>query len=284
MIVSEIMGGLGNQMFQYACGRALAEKNHTSLELDISWFLDASRQYDLRRFHIQEYICHNENILKLKDSGRLYRIKNRLLNNLKIVDEKKVEKEGYKFPSGINLYLRGYWQSEEYFSKIADALRKEFVLKDDLSENSIRWEQKILETPNSVSVHIRRGDYITSKINRKIYRAIPIEYYYQCLSVLKEKYGNITVFVFSNDIPWVKENLKLDVSMYYVEGNDEEHGYEDMHLMSLCHHNIIANSTFSWWGGWLNRHVDKMVFSPLKWFNIDSYENENLLPNEWIKY
>lgn len=184
-----------------------------------------------------------------------------------------------------NVFLFGYWTSEKYFKDIAAVLREELALKEPLSENTKRWKKIIESEKMPVSLHIRRGDYVQKDINRKIYVQLPVSYYHKAVDLIKEYNDISSLFVFSNDIPWCKEQFKFDVPVYYVEGNDDDHGYEDMYLMSLCRHNVAANSTFSWWGAWLNRNKDKMVICPQRYFNSYSRwrDSTDIWPENWIK-
>lgn len=217
---------------------------------------------------------------------QLAMVKYKYLDNINVYFEKKAAfDQDVLNVTGKDIFLSGYWGSEKYFKNIQSIIRKEFTLKESLSPGSKQWEEKIKSAVKSVSIHVRRGDYINTEINRKIYAVVPPEYYYKCIEMLKQKYNDLSVFVFSNDIAWCRENLRFDLPMEFVEGNDEDHGYEDMHLMSLCKHNIIANSTFSWWGAWLNSNPEKMVFYPEKFFNIKDKWHDTIdgYPDDWIK-
>lgn len=183
-------------------------------------------------------------------------------------------------------FFIGYWSSPKYFDSIKDVLKRDFQCKVPLSEHTQQWKKRITEDSNvTVSLHIRRGDYLESAINRKIYKIMSIPYYQECINRLKNEYPNISMYIFSNDMAWAKENLDFDgVQVFFVEGNDEDHGYEDMILMWECTHHVIANSTFSWWGAYLSRQNGK-VYAPTEWFNIkgDHYDIKDLYPSDWIK-
>ena len=179
-----------------------------------------------------------------------------------------------------DVYVHGFFCSEKYFKNIEDEIRNDFVLKEPLSYNSRLWEKKIHSEPCSVSLHIRRGDYLLSKNSN--FAILKPELYYRALDELKKSCEISAIFVFSNDIQWCQENFKFDLPVYYVDGNDEDHGYEDMYLMSQCTHNIIANSTFSWWAAWLNPHRNKKVICPRRYYNV-SANTEDLYPAEWIQ-
>ena len=255
MIISYIRGGLGNQLYQYAAGRRLAHKLNTELKLDLTWYeKDNMRPYALNFFNITAAIASPEEIAQVKQRSA----------NLGVEPENAVfMPEVLDYPDDIWLY--GYWQHEEYFADIADILRREFTLKKSLSSTAQRWKEKILAAECSVSMHFRHGDFIYSPLNQKspgFYAIPPMDYYYQCLNTLKCENKNITVFIFSDNLQWTKENLVMDVPIEFVEG-DNLADIEELYLMSICKHNIIANSTFSWWGAWLNRNPDKKVFMPI---------------------
>lgn len=185
-----------------------------------------------------------------------------------------------------DVYLSGYWMSPKYFDDIKDILYSDFLCNVPLTENSNLWKKRILEDElPTVSVHIRRGDYLQSETNRQIYKVMPSKYYLHCLQDLTDKVGNFSIYVFSNDIDWVRKNMDFgNKNVQYVTGNDEDHGYEDMILMWECKHHIIANSTFSWWGAYLSNGNGE-VYAPDEWYCIDGdlYDIHDLYPDEWIK-
>ncbi|MCC6447868.1 MAG: alpha-1,2-fucosyltransferase, partial [Chitinophagaceae bacterium] len=185
-----------------------------------------------------------------------------------------------KTPSDV--YLEGYWQTEKYFKEISDILRKEFTFKIPPSEAN----QRMLDTirlHNSVSIHIRRTDYITDPASSKDMGFCDIPYYKRAVSYLAERVADPHFYVFSDDMNWVRSNFALNFPVTYVDLNNADTNYEDMRLMSSCKHNIIANSTFSWWGAWLNSSEKKIVIAPKKWFNDTSKKSTDLVPENWIK-
>jgi hypothetical protein len=182
-----------------------------------------------------------------------------------------------------DIYLQGYWQSEKYFKDISHIIRREFTLREPLSEASQQIAQKIKTSANSVSLHIRRGDYISNPTTNSVHGVCSLRYYQECVQVLNEKVGDVSLFVFSDDPVWVKENLSYKYSMIFVNHNGVEHAFEDMHLMSLCQHNIIANSSFSWWGAWLNNNPHKVVLAPKHWFRKEDIDTKDLIPDNWIR-
>ncbi|WP_295158960.1 alpha-1,2-fucosyltransferase [Selenomonas sp. AE3005] len=181
-------------------------------------------------------------------------------------------------------WLEGYWASPKYFAEIKDVLLNDFTCKVKLSPNTVAWQNKIInDSLPTVSIHIRRGDYVNSVINQQIFKALPLSYYYCCLNELRKKFGNLSIYVFSNDMEWVQENMDFDdAHVQFVTGNDEDHGFEDMILMWNCDHHIIANSTFSWWGAYLASGAGE-VYAPNDWYLCkgDAYDIRDLYPDEW---
>lgn len=252
MIVVDVKGGLGNQMFQWAYAKQLSIRNNIDIVIDLKSFVNYRHKFSLDKLNL-EYNAFNNNIPNL----------------LGIFDDYIFRHNS--FDDNLNYYLDGYWQSEKYFSEISD------IIRNDFSPNEIQLD-KLNKTPlintNSVSIHIRRTDYVSSNGYHPVQT---IEYYTKALDIIGE-YDYI--FIFSDDIQWCKENLQFK-NMIFMEGFDD---IEDMWLMSLCKHNIIANSSFSWWGAWLNNNPNKKVIAPLNWFGTQANLNtSDIIPEGWIK-
>lgn len=285
MVIVHLKGGLGNQLFQYAAGRRLAHKHNIELKLDVTclkvtdkWLPHGCDQYKLCYFKIQENFATPEEIEYAKNS---------FMGEEADGYNQKFMPEVLDYPD--NVYLDGFLENEHYFADIADIIRREFTLKVPLGTTAQHWREKIFAAECSVSMHIRHGDFCLNDEN--LFAVLPLEYYNECLNHLKQQYKNLTVFVFSDDTQWCKENLRFDVPMEFIEGCKD---YEDLYLMSLCKHNIIANSTFSWWGAWLNQNPDKKVFVPVptaivgtkktyRHFSAERNENSPLETDRWIK-
>ncbi len=285
MICIKIMGGQGNQMYQYALGRYLSLKCNCKLEYEMSYF----KEKDARDFVLDKFSTVGEpsNNLLIKLYGLLPRGKHFLAKFMPIICEKRSRfQPEIKKLIKQNILLSGYWASPKYFNEIKDILYEDFTCKIPLSENTLSWRERIREDRlPTVSVHIRRGDYIKSEINRQIYMTMPLEYYRHCLNELVMQFGKLSIYVFSNDLDWVKDNMYFgDNLVHYVTGNDEHHGYEDMILMWECKHHVIANSTFSWWGAYLSKQSGE-VYAPSEWYNINTekYDIKDLYPIEWKK-
>lgn len=294
MIVVKLMGGLGNQMFQYAFARYLALKNNTSVKTDSSiykthqWAKDeAVRKFELDVFNVSAQEASKDELSFFK-KGKLTKIYHYGVLRLGIRSSKLYIREPYFhfFKRALKAksfcYLDGYWQSEKYFSSIREVLLKDFTLKHELNPSSEEILQKI-KACESVSVHVRKTDYIKGSVNSKIYGEITPQYYLQAMSKVKEKYSNASFFVFSDDSEWFKKNISTDLPVTFVDFNRGDDSYQDLYLMSQCKHNIIANSSFSWWGAWLNTNAQKMVIAPQNWFQKGAHDGKDLIPKSWIK-
>lgn len=268
MIVAKLIGGLGNQLFQYAAACNLAIINNTSLKLDLSEFdLYKLHKYSLHHFNFpQNFITIDE------------------LNMLEEVKEKHYHYDDSFRLIGNNVVLRGYWQSEKYFQEIAPKLNKDFQLKSSISEKSLEISELIKQV-NSVSLHIRRGDYAVGTYSDQILDQLDLAYYFEAIKKLQEVEMDLIFFIFSDDPEWAKDALSIDIPMVFVDNNNADANFEDLCLMSLCKHNIIANSSFSWWGAWLNKNQAKKVFAPKKWFssNARNINDKDLVPESWYK-
>ncbi len=177
------------------------------------------------------------------------------------------------------LYLVGYWHTHTIVEEVADELRSELTLKEPAQGQNLELLNQISQSRNAVSLHVRRGDCRVAATRRV---ALPFEYYFDAISTFKERLVDPTFFVFSDDMPFVKEYLPRDLRAVFVEHNDDFSAHEDMRLMSSCHHHIVANSTFSWWGAWLNPRSDKIVIAPKHWDLTEDSYYPDLLPQTWM--
>lgn len=272
--VVKLKGGLGNQMFQYAFFLALKEKHPLTCYL----FDNEESRY-----------CHNgialddafgvETANKAKWCRRVNRHLPIIFKNACLIEQENALQYDAKYmnPKGFVTIFNGYWQSEKYFSPVAEKVRNAFHFREEkISSRKNKEMADTLRGLETVSVHIRRGDYL----QLTEYHGLCMEsYYHEAMDYMRKKHPNATFVFFSDDIPWVKENIKDD-SAVYVDWNVGKDSWQDMYLMSQCKHNIIANSSFSWWGAWLNGNPDKMVVAPKQWFVISP--NYDILPNDWI--
>lgn len=272
-MIVRLMGGLGNQMFQYAFGRALCLKRQEKLILDTwSYCNDKSRSYELGQYNI------------LKNKGRLFqKAFYNVLWNIKIhfclspVLEKifGMECEHMGF-GGHNInnsskYLVGYWQCTEYFANIRDILINEFKYMGELSKLQ---KQMItdMQSENSIAVHIRRGDYLNVQ---DIYVNLERNYYDAALQYITERAANAKIYIFSDDMEWCKREFADWGNVVFVDEEISSNMHTDFELMKNCRHYIIANSTYSWWAAWLSENDDKLIVAPADWF-CDSMLNERV--------
>lgn len=293
MVVVRIMGGLGNQLFEYAAGRRLAMVNNNSLKLDVSNYETSPRPYRLDRFSIVEDIASDSEVKRLTGRSsrntmparigrRLSRYAQRFQSSQKtsVIKECSTGFHPEVLSAAGDAYLDGYWQSELYFKDIEDVIRKELTLKDT-PDSVNRGAGTAISECESISLHVRRGDYVSNPLFNEVHGICPLDYYHAAIKLLVEKVENPHFFVFSDDLEWTKENLKLDYPAAYMDHNGEEKDYEDLHLMSLCKHHIIANSSFSWWGAWLCSNPNKVVIAPKKWFNDQAKDSDDIVPSSW---
>lgn len=291
MVVVKLLGGLGNQMFQYAAARSVANRLGVELLIDISAF----ESYDLRRYELASFRIHGR-VASLSDvnnigfSNQLPAWILCLLRMMGFLSHPVVYKESsFAFDENIlkvspPIYLDGYWQSEQYFFNLASDLRREFTLNQPLDEvNHKMLEQIQHPSREAVSLHIRRGDYVSNAQTAQFHGLCSLEYYRLAVDYISENVSNPHFFIFSDDLKWVRENLLLNHPMTLVDVNDANHGVFDITLMSSCRHHIIANSSFSWWGAWLNSYVGKIVIAPKRWFADATLDTSDLIPGSWIR-
>lgn len=292
MVITRLSGGLGNQLFQYATGRRLAHVHGAELKMDVSGLGNPAyrtvRHYELAPFGMKQVFATPAEIERFRPRNSMM---SRILN---LVTRKSVQRpesyirEAYyhfdpcilELPDGV--YLDGYWQSERYFADIAETIRKEVAVTTPLVGRNDELAQMI-NGCKAVSLHVRRGDYVTDMVTSKVHGTCGMDYYMRAVEHVASKVGQPVFFLFSDDHEWVRKHLTLSHPMHFVDHNDTEHGYEDMRLMSLCRHHVIANSSFSWWGAWLNPRKDKIVIAPKRWFNTYDANTSDICPDSWIR-
>ena len=290
MIITKIIGGLGNQMFQYAAGRALSLRKGVPLALDVSGFkhYKVHQGFEFQRLFRQEYeIASSVDLFKMigwQSSVAIQRVLSRTpfasLRHPRFIVEPH-----YQYWAGINMlptecYLSGYWQSEKYFDDVIPVIREDFTFRMPLEKKNAELAKHIAQV-NAVSLHVRRGDYVTNPNAAASHGLCSLDYYQSSIRTISDRVDQPHFFIFSDDIAWVKSNLELDFPHYYVDHNHGADSYNDMRLMSLCQHHIVANSSFSWWGAWLNPSATKIVIAPKKWF-VNERDTRDLYPAGWI--
>jgi len=293
VITVQIFGGLGNQMFQYACARSIAIKNDTDVYLDLSRLNEnknnytTKRDYELSVFKIEAQVASEMDLATSKPFCL------RLINALSFkffstgiqTSEYFIEKKfsyNYKILKvTTNSFISGYWQSAKYFESIEHQLRREFDFRSSL--NSLNTSLlKSISLENSISLHIRRADF-AKKYVKNVHGVCSILYYERAIAVITQSVSKPHFFIFSDDIEWARNNLNLNCDFTFVSGNVGNDCVIDMQLMSACKHNIIANSSFSWWGAWLNLNPNKIVIAPKIWFADKKLNDEtiDLIPDTW---
>ena len=282
MVITKIIGGLGNQMFQYAAGRSLALHHNTDLLLDISSFnRDDLRNFELSVFKNNFAIAKPDKIKEITDRSFAGKVRDKFLpaRFRKIYKEPFFHYDKNFFKAAPNAYIKGYWQSEKYFAHVGTAIRNDLAIKPELIEGVKHFGQHLITAP-SVGVHIRRTDY-TSAHTKQYHGIIEKDYYTKAIELMSAKQNNARFYFFSDNINWVKENFNI-AGATFVSNEITKNHIEDLYLMSQCSHNIIANSSFSWWGAWLNNNPDKIVIAPKKWFNKGPKDTYDLYPDNWI--
>ncbi len=286
------MGGLGNQLFQYSAGKSLALKHNTTLKLDLSFLnadpnnLHTKRSLELEAFDLDYEIADESDLKAYQKKDLFSKLVKKcfpfLSNKYRLVNEAQFNFNQDFFSYPKNVYLNGFWQSEKYFKNIREVLLKEIVIRDEMTAQCKEMRDKIRNS-NSVSLHIRRGDYVTNKNASSFHGVLSMEYYSKAIDLLTKEFKDLTFYVFSDDMDWVKSNFKIKNKVEYIDFNTGEKNCFDLYLMSLCKHNIIANSSFSWWGAWLNKNEDQKVIAPEKWFLSEDVNTSDLIPDTWIK-
>ena len=305
-LIVKLMGGLGNQLFQYAIGRAISENNNMELVLDnkTSYKNDKyKRVYSLNNFKIKARLISREEIKRIlwkHNFERVSRVIERrlgintfinyfrinLFSHYLIIKEKSLsfDREILNISKNKDIYLNGYWGSEKYFYDIKSILQEELSVKYNPNEQNQIIIDKISNC-ESISVHIRRGDFANHTTSKNLHGVCSLGYYKKAMLELLRRVKTPHYFIFSDDPVWAKTNLKLDFPTTFITVNKSSTDYEDLRLMSYCEHNIIANSTFSWWGAWLSERGGKKVIAPSTSFQHGkmAWGFDGLLPDDWIK-
>ncbi|GAB3649052.1 alpha-1,2-fucosyltransferase [Ramlibacter alkalitolerans] len=285
MIVSRLIGGLGNQMFQYAAGRALALRRGAPLRIDRRAFAEyKTHAFGLDSFRAELVDAPADQLPGAVNESRLNRLLRPFMRTpLRLVTERAFtfDPEIASLPDGV--YLDGYWQSEKYFAHCAEAIRQDFTVRHAPSAENARWLERIAATP-SVSLHVRRGDYVTNPSANAVHGTCDLGYYRRAVEHVRQALGTEPVlFVFSDDPDWVAANLRLGCEMHLVRNNDAATNYEDLRLMSACRHHVIANSSFSWWGAWLDARPGAITVAPQRWFAAGTPDARDLVPERWVR-
>ncbi|MCD4747891.1 MAG: alpha-1,2-fucosyltransferase [Thermoanaerobaculales bacterium] len=287
MIVAGLTGGLGNQLFEYALARRISHDRGLPLKLDITGFdIYRLHAYSLQNFSIRQEFADPAEVSRLKSIGRRHFLTRRIQKLLPINRRTWIVERQFKFDPLIlrttrrQLYLQGYWQSEEYFKDIRPILLRELMVTTEPDAVNREFAARISEL-QAVSLHIRRGDYVTNSTTAKVHGVMPLNYYHHAVREISDLVPNPHFFIFSDDPPWARDHLALELPFTIMGHNAADRNYEDLRLMALCRHHIIANSSFSWWGAWLCQNPDPIVFAPEKWFSDSSLDTSDLIPSRW---
>jgi hypothetical protein len=274
MIVVRLTGGLGNQMFQYAFGRCLADRHADQLYLELGKLSrrHTPRQYALKIFNINARITTMDQV---HATASMF---------TSLVQSERGFHQHYMDKSYSNtLVVEGYWVTEKYFVQMADLIREEFTFKS-LREGEVgRFAERIRSDSSAVCLHVRRGDYLTTA---DFLGFVGTSYYERAIMLLKAKVPHCHFYVFSDDIDWCKSNLMIDAPHTFVEYRQPEGDLTeaDFQLMTTCRHFITANSTYSWWAAWLAAHRDSaIVTAPVRWFKENQDESKDIVPSRWIR-
>lgn len=293
VIVTQLKGGIGNQLFQYAAGRRLALSRGADLFLDISSLAKSVRMvrsYELHPFNIVARIADDEVLSRIppaRQQGLWKRIAEALRGHTSSSFLREFKEKHFHFDPDMltlhdDVYLAGYWQSERYFTDVADLIRCECTVTTLPEGKNLDMHDEIAAC-EAVSVHVRRGDYVTDPEVLAMHGTCSVDYYEKAASYITERVKHPVFFIFSDEPQWVRDNIKLNHPVNIVTHNGPDRGYEDMRLMSLCRHHIIANSSFSWWGAWLNPKQDKIVIAPKRWFNDHDADTRDICPDSWVR-
>ena len=272
MIAVRLMGGLGNQLFQYAAGRRLAERLGTELVLDVGWFrhegsrLAVHRDFELGSFGLDFRIVELEPGTVARWEARRWRRPKGALSvvrqreNDNAVDERVLDARD-------DTLLIGYWQSERYFADVRDLIRGDLALDNG-------------EDATAVSVHVRRGDYAATPVTRQFHGLLGEDYYRRALELVRGRVPDARVLAYSDDPEWVREHLdSCGPLTLATTGN----AHEDLRAMSGARHHVVANSSFSWWAAWLGERDDSVVVAPQAWFAAESVEEGDIVPSRWTR-
>lgn len=295
MIYSRLISGLGNQLFQYAIGRQVSLLNNTELLIDASFYKGQSlRSYKLANYNIKAAIASDEEVVKFLSPYKLLTLRAKLYRRYdKLIPKRKRryfaeaawwEYEPDLYKVGNNTYLDGYWQHYKYFEQLDARVLDELTLRVPYPAEATQLLNEIVANPNAISLHIRRGDYISDSNANKLMGVLPLEYYEKAIRFVKEKVLAPVFYVFSDDLEWAAKHLGKGIDIRLVDIANGEQEYIELDLMSKCRHNIIANSSFSWWGAFLNRNVDKIVVAPRQWVVPNDVNAKiNLQFPSWVK-
>ncbi len=302
MIITQLTGGLGNQMFQYAAGLALAERRRTVLKLDVSWFgedprYEAHNRYALSCLNITEQFATDDELrrffgeplsrterwsVSVARALRLYGYVRRHTPSGLVHEAKTFAyyPELLEQPDGC--YLKGLFQSERFFESVSGMIRAQFSSRYPPAAQVVELAKRITGGP-SAALHFRRGDYVRNPEFTRIIGVVGLDYYMSAVRLLRERSPEAVLYIFSDDIEAVAKEFKPPGPHEFVRIGKLSNAYDKIHLMSLCEHIAIANSTFSWWAAWLNLNPGKLVIAPEPWLLDSTLDQRDVIPSAWIR-
>jgi Glycosyl transferase family 11 len=304
LIIARLNGGLGNQMFQFAAVRAVALRTGATLKLDTSAFpRDKLRSYDLGDYNLVESVaiasdaelaqCEQKKPRGLAVIGKALGLPKLGVSGAAIpaIREAHFHYDPALMAAQPPAYVVGYWQSERYFADAADQIRRDFTPREPLEPENAAVAD-VISHSTAVSLHVRRGDYVSDAKTQAVHGVCGLDYYARAMALVEAQLrgpgagkhaAGPHYIVFSDDPDWTRANLTSTHPMSFVTCNPPNRGYRDIQLMSLCQHHIIANSSFSWWGAWLNGRPDKLVVAPRQWFASGGKDARDLVPVGWVR-
>jgi len=295
VIVSHLTGGLGNQLFQYAAACALADRHRAAVKADLSWFRDPPAGATRRDFELAATRAGVGQLSTLDDLRRRLALRiaassiaprssirlQRALSGFSVFVEPHFEYTEDLLRQPDNVVLVGCWQSERYFRGLRPRLVRELVPRRPLGGRAREVAQRVARTSNAVGIHVRRGDYVSSTSTAAYHGVCPPEYYEQAVRMIVDERPDAELFVFSDDPGWCRDHLRLRARVEIASDEDSGDAVADLHLMALCRHQVISNSSFGWWGAWLSGGDDQIVVAPRRWFRVGSLETRDLIPESW---
>jgi hypothetical protein len=297
MIIVKIFGGLGNQLFQYAAARGLGLRSNTEVKLDVTDPLikdEKGRLYGLNHFNITTPMATEDEVSHLLNKNIWLQKKSKYLQNkIGVALHKTWWNQTYVYQEEYDkcmvskvtkdIYLNGYWQNEDFFKEYRSIILNELSVKNEPDAINLSVIENMRKV-NAISLHVRRGDAVSNPYAFRLYKLPSLEYYKNAINLITQKVKDPYFFIFSDDIDWCKKNLQLNFPVEFIGNNNtDDKNYEDIRLMSCCKHHITANSTFSWWGAWLNPSDSKIVISPAEWFHKRQYNKAKIVPRNWIR-
>ena len=290
MIIVNLKGGLGNQLFQYATGRRLSLKHSVPLKFDLNFLRNRNPDLNItfRDFNLDVFPNLNIEVANEKEvvNAKYFfgvqtksRVANRLLKRSGYYKEKKFSYNHAVEKLGSEVYLDGYWQSEKYFTPIEETLRNDLQFPSFSVEKNNTLLQHIL-ADESVCINVRRNEFLTNKQHGFLGE----DFVYTGVQRIVQRVSSPSFYVFSDDVEWCENNLRLPEPFYFIDHSHLGEKYIDyLHLMASCKHFILSNSSYAWWAAWLNNRTDKIVIAPQKWFNDGPRDTQDLFPESWIR-